>query len=275
MAPDIRENRGGYSIVEFTLSTASLYSFELSDVFPLASETGFDGLELMVTNKEDTQSIDHLSPLIDRYDLPVRSIHAPFLMAARKVWGDFRHKIEKSVSMAKALSADLVVVHLPYFWQLSYARWAHHNLNAYNRNSDIIVAIENAMQVKLMRPMNLSFFNSLRELRHFEHLVFDTSHFAIAGVDIIHAWDELKDKVSHIHLSNNYLKGFDDHALPFEGHLPLDRFLGHLRRDGYHGSVVLELGPGPLEARLGIDRIADNLSRSLSYCREHYGSAPS
>jgi sugar phosphate isomerase/epimerase len=179
-------------------------------------------------------------------------------------------KIDNSVSLAHALGAEVVVVHLPYFWQWGYARWIRCNLNMLSRASDITIAVENAMCLNIFRPLSLSFFNSLGELKYFDNLVFDTSHFAIARIDILEAWEELKDQVCHIHLSNNYMKGFDDHALPFEGRLPLDRFLVQLRNDGYQGKVTLELGPGPLEARLGEERVRYNLKRSLEYCRESY-----
>lgn len=230
----------------------------------------------MVTNREETQDARRVADLSDRYDIPVKSIHAPFLMAARKVWGGFHTKIERSLEMAEKLGAEVVVLHLPYFWQLNYARWVHRDFNSRSHADEVELAMENAMLVNFGKLFNLSLFNSLEELAHFDNLVFDTSHFAIAGVDIIEAWNGLRGKVRHIHLSNNYLKGFDDHALPFEGRLPLDRFLGVLNRDGYDGLVVLELGPGPLEARLGEERILQNLKLSLEYCLHHYqaGMAP-
>jgi len=233
-------------------------------------ESGFEGVELMVTKREDTQSTPHLRRLTNDFGIAVRSIHAPFLFAAKKVWGDPRRKIDVSVAMARDLGADLVVVHLPYFWQWGYARWASECLDSHAMGSGITVAMENAMLVNLHRPINLSLFNSLEEMKRFENLVFDTSHYAIAGIDIFTAWDELGDRVRHIHLSNNYLKGIDDHALPFEGRLPLDRFLRRLYRDGFDGKITLELGPGPLEARLGKERIVRNLRRSREFCEEYF-----
>lgn len=224
----------------------------------------------MVTSKEETQSTAHIRDLVDEYGLRIRSIHAPFLLAAKKVWDGPQEKIEKSVAMAHQLGSKVVVAHLPYFWQWGYARWAHRDFNDTYRDSGVIVAMENAMLVNLHRPLNLSLFNNLRDMSHFENLVFDTSHYAIARIDIFQAWEELRSHVRHIHLSNNYLKGFDDHALPFEGRLPLDRFLGVLRQDGFDGTIALELGPGPLEARLGEKRIVYNLRRSLEFCAANY-----
>ncbi|MEW6553057.1 MAG: TIM barrel protein [Actinomycetota bacterium] len=264
-----RDGGGEGKITEFILSTASLFSFELRDIFQLVREAGFQGIELMVTRREETQSTEYVKELSEEFGIAVLSIHAPFLFAAKKVWGGPQQKIAISLDMARELGADIVVVHLPYFWQWDYARWARHNLNSCG-GSGVIVAVENAMKVYVHRPLNLSLFNSLREMGHFDNLVFDTSHYAIAGIDIFEAWEALGGRVRHIHLSNNYLKGFDDHALPFEGRLPLDRFLHVLHRDGFDGKVALELGPGPLEARLGRKRIVDNLRRSLDYCIANY-----
>ncbi len=225
----------------------------------------------MVTKRADTQSAAEVAALASAHRLRVRAVHAPFLLAAKKVWGDHCGKIEVSLRMAKTLGAEVVVIHLPYLWQWGYARWLRRNLEILADKSGAVVAVENAMLVKAHRPLNLSLFNKLDELAGFPNLVFDTSHFAIAGVDIFQAWERLGERVRHVHLSNNYLKGFDDHSLPFEGRLPLDRFLRLLSRDGFSGCVSLELGPGPLEARLGEARLLSNLKRSLDFCRQHLG----
>ncbi len=234
----------------------------------LAREAGFRGIELMVTKREETHSAALVGGLAEKYGLAVESVHAPFLMAAKKVWGNYLGKIERSLEMAEQLGAKVVVVHLPYFWQWSYSRWSRRHLTRPSERDDVLIAVENAMLLKVRRPLNFSRFNSLHELQRFQNLVFDTSHFAIAGTDIFHAWDELKSRVCHVHLSNNYLKGFDDHALPFEGRLPLRRFIALLSQEGYSGKVALELGPGPLEARLGEERVVQNLRRSLEFCVE-------
>ncbi len=254
--------------IDFILSTASLFNFDLERICGLAAEAGFTGLELMVTKREETQSSQRVRELTGRHGLRVDSIHAPFLMGARKVWGDYAGKIRKSLQMAQELNARVVVIHLPYFWQWRYAHWLRSNLVRPSLNEGVQLAVENAMLLRVGRPINFSLHNSLQELAAFQNLVFDTSHFAIAGVDIFRAWETLKDKVRHVHLSNNYLKGLDDHALPFDGRLPLDRFLKSLSREGYQGKVALELGPGPLEARLGDKRIVRNLRRSLQFCLE-------
>lgn len=239
----------------------------MSDVLRMARAAGFEGVELMVTRREDTQVPGLVLRASEEHEVRIESVHAPFLMGAKRVWGDYRGKVERSVEMARLAGAGVVVIHLPYFWELGFARWMRQGMGSPARDDTVVVAVENAIMLKAHRPLNFSRFNSLPQLKRLPHLVFDTSHFAIAGVDIFHAWEELRDKVRHIHLSNNYLLGYDDHALPFQGRLPLDRFLAQVKRDGYGGKVALELGPGPLEARLGEKRVVDNLKRSLDYCR--------
>ncbi len=224
----------------------------------------------MVDRRHESQDPVRLKELADSFGLEIYSIHAPFLLASRGIWGRPLSKIERSVNAAKELGARLVVLHLPYFWQVDYARWLYHNLNAANRDSDIILAVENAIYLNVGKRLNLSFFNALDELSKFDHLVFDTSHFAIARTDIFEAWRVLKEKVRHVHLSNNYMKGFDDHELPQRGNLRLDRFLSELHADGFDGCIALELNPGSLDERFGRSEVVARLGEALEFCRESF-----
>lgn len=224
----------------------------------------------MVDKREDSQDLEALRSLQSSSGLDVCSVHAPFLLASRKVWGRPMEKIKRSMRLARELGSAVVIIHLPYFWQVEYARWLYHNVNQLNRETRLTVAVENAIYVNLRRRVNLSFFNNLDDLATFENLVFDTSHFAISHTDIFAAWDRLMTRVKHIHLSNNYLKGFDDHELPQDGNLPLDRFLETIAADGYSGIVTLELNPGSLGAKVGREEVAANLAGSLEFCRKHF-----
>ena len=60
--------------------------------------------------------------LRDYHQVPVCAIHAPCLLITQRVWGtDPWHKLERSAEMAKALDADVVVVHPPFVWQRAAA----------------------------------------------------------------------------------------------------------------------------------------------------------
>lgn len=255
--------------MELSFSNASLFSLPLERFFRLAGEAGFRKVEIMVTRDPETRDAHRLNRWAEDHDLQIGSIHAPFLWAAKRIWGSHREKIERSVNLALATGAEVVVAHLPYVWEMEYARWLNGPFIDYVLRCPVTVALENAILPKLGFPVNLSRYNRPERLKDFPFLVFDTSHFAMGGHDIHRMWDLLGDKVVHIHLSNNYLKGMDDHALPHEGFLPLGSFLRRLSRDGFPGTVVLELSPTSLEARLGERRVVSNLKRSLEFCLEH------
>jgi sugar phosphate isomerase/epimerase len=71
--------------------------------------------------------------------------------------------------------------------------------------------------------------------------VLDTSHLAVAGGDLLAAWDELADRVAHLHVSNNDGRGRDTHGLLDRGVLPIPEFLQEVGAGGFPGAVTLEL----------------------------------
>ncbi len=223
----------------------------------------------MVNKRLETQDAGVLRRMTEKHGIAVKCVHAPFLLVNHRVWGNYEGKIARSLALASELGAETVVVHLPYFWNLTYAWWLKNEINGFTRSNGAVLAVENQILVNVRDRVNLSFFNDLPGLKKFDHVTFDTSHFSISRVDILHAWEELKDRVAHVHLSDNRGHGFDDHALPLEGELPLGDFLGALRRDGYSGLISLELSPRALESSRP-ERVVPHLKESLEFCRSHY-----
>jgi sugar phosphate isomerase/epimerase len=72
-------------------------------------------------------------------------------------------------------------------------------------------------------------------------VVFDTSHFGVAEIDLFEAWDAVKDQVVHLHVSDNFGNGKDSHAPIGAGVLPLVDFLAEVGASGYAGTITLEL----------------------------------
>jgi sugar phosphate isomerase/epimerase len=225
-------------------STVSLFSRPLHDVFPLLAETGFDGVELMVTKDPDTQEPRRLSELAEDHGLAVAAIHAPFLLMTRSVWGsDPVGKIYRAIELAEQVSAPLVVVHPPYRWQTRYRDWLRERLGSLTESTSVRVAVENMFPVRV-RGRTLAAFHAIRtleDLEGFDHVVLDTSHAAVAGLDLIEALRALRGRLAHVHLSDNAGKGWDSHLPVSEGILPLDRFLDGLAAEGYGGAISLEI----------------------------------
>jgi len=125
-------------------STISVFSKPIDAAFPLFARTGFDGIELMVTNDPDTQDATRVRALSDDHALPVLAVHAPFLLMSRRVWGrDPLGKIDRAIELALGIGAPLVVVHPPYRWQSEYRRWLVEALPNVAAERGVRVAVEN------------------------------------------------------------------------------------------------------------------------------------
>jgi sugar phosphate isomerase/epimerase len=71
--------------------------------------------------------------------------------------------------------------------------------------------------------------------------------------------------VVHVHLSN--FNG-EEHRLPEDGHLALDKLLERLAQDDYGGVVTVELGPEVLHAE-DEAQVRDHLRQIVAFCRRH------
>src|SRR5262245_24770008 len=99
------------------LSTGSLFNFDVDTAMALASEAGFDGIELMVDWRRETYQPEHLQKLMDRYQLPILAIHSPFAKMVMPDWpADPVESIQRAVRLAETVGAKTVVVHPPGRW---------------------------------------------------------------------------------------------------------------------------------------------------------------
>jgi sugar phosphate isomerase/epimerase len=276
------------------LSTGSLYTYGLDRVFGLAKEAGFDGIEVLVDGRWDTRQADYLKHLMDRHGLPIVSLHSPFHFVQVPGWEqDPIWRLKRTVELAEALGAQVVVAHPPLGWlsislrvtgasnkrdfwvglPLSwfvgrpYARWLCDELEGFQRDTEVIVAVEN-MPRRRIGPLgfNLYQMTRLESLERFRHLTLDTTHLATHGIDILQTYEKLAGRVAHVHLSNYNGR---EHRLLQDGHLPLADFLRRLNQDGYGGIVALELQPDVLGA--GDDnQVLANLWAAVDFCRGHF-----
>ena len=250
-------------------STVSVFSKPAAEAFALVAEAGFRGIEVMVTNEPDKQDAGRLRQLGLDHDLPVEAIHAPFLLTARTVWGtDPIGKIDRSIELAEGVGAGLVVVHPPYRWQSAYRRWLDEHLPHLAERTNVRVAIENMFPLRV-RGRKMATFHArqtLADLEGFEHVVLDTSHAAVAGLDLHEALTRLGPRLVHVHLSNNAGKGWDSHLPLDQGVLDLELFLDALAASGFAGTVSLELD---LRRYLGDpDTLHEVLVASREFCQE-------
>jgi len=272
------------------LSTGSLYNYSTERVFALAREVGFDGIEALVDARWETRQADYLRSLTEAYSLPVLSLHAPFVVDIHGWEGDPVLRVQRTVALARALGAQVVVAHLPFryhwmsisstlldsrrlrlplFWpqRQEYARWLLQHVHDPSGGDAVQVVVENMPAQRLLGlRLNPWRFNNPQDLLRFNALVLDTTHLGTWNMDILTVYERLKARIVHLHLSD-----YDgrEHRLPGQGHLPLGELLRRMSADGYRGLIVVESCPQALGA--GEDaQVRRGLSDALRFCREHF-----
>jgi sugar phosphate isomerase/epimerase len=256
-------------------STASVFTRPLRAIFALLAETGFTGVEVMVTKDPATQEPRTIRDLAEEHGLRVDAIHAPFLLVTRSVWGtDPLGKVYRAIELAEQVGSPLVVVHPPYRWQTSYRRWLEEHLPGLERQTGVRVAVENMFPVRVRgrKIAALHATQTLEDLQGFPDVVLDTSHAAVADLDPVDALGRLQGRLAHVHLSNNAGKGWDSHLPVDEGVLDLNGFLGALSADGFDGTVSLELD---LRGHMADeDALREALVRNRTFCSTALASRP-
>ena len=152
----------------------------------------------------------------------------------------------------------------------SYSRWLCDELESFQRETEVTIAVEN-MPRRRISPLKFDLYQMTRleSLERFGYLTLDTTHLATHGIDIIQTYERLADRVAHVHLSNYNGR---EHRLLQDGHLPLADFLRRLNQDGYRGVVTLELQPDALEAG-DSSQVLANLRVAVDFYRRHFAAA--
>lgn len=256
-------------------STGPFWAFELPAALDALAEAGFTEIELMVTRDPQTQEPDLPGRLAEERGLRIASIHAPFLVITKTVWGmDPLEKVRRGTEMCQALGCDTMVVHPPYLWERAFARWLIHEAAGHTEETGVTIAVE-TMYPKWVAGRQVRAYRWLDPVELFNkchHVALDTSHVTVARRDILDAFRQLLPKLVHIHLSNNAGDGRDGHLELEQGILPMDRFLNEVRTSGYEGVISLELA-----VRRYVERPKDlvtTLERNRIYVESRLEGAP-
>lgn len=230
------------------LSTGSVFpNTELG--FQLAAEHGFDGVELMVNHDRRSQTPDEVKALVERYGVPVRSVHVPCLVVTQPVYGWTPDaKLRRTVEMARAVDARTVVVHPPFRWQRDHEVAFVELVRDLHRLDDgPAVTVENMYTVTALgRRIEPYLFADDKGLSQFPSLTLDTSHAGADRWDPVELYELMAGRVDHLHLSDSTATKGDEHLPPGAGVLPLDDLAATMVGAGYTGDVVLEVAIGRL-----------------------------
>ncbi len=255
------------------MSTTCVYPLGVEAAFRMAADLRFDGVEVMVSRDETTQSASALRALADRHGTRVLSIHAPVLLLTHFVWGrDPKVKLEKSAALAAELGADTVVVHPPFRWQSGYAEDFLDIVRATATATGVVVAVENMFPWKVAGRSMAGYVPNWNPIgMDCDAVTLDFSHAALSGVDGLEFAGALGSRLRHVHLCDGSgalddSRVFDEHLVPGRGSQPVAAVLRSLAASGWSGSVVAEVNTR--KARDAAERRA-MLQETLSFARAH------
>jgi sugar phosphate isomerase/epimerase len=271
------------------LSTGSLHSYGLARVFELSAEAGFDAIELLIDQRWDSRHPAYVQRLSKETALPVVTVHSPFVPYVEGWPSDPVGRLQESVRLAQEVGAQVVVTHLPLRVRAAkielfgfrtgplllpiflpnggdYRHFLLNGLAEFEAAAGVSIGVENMPAKRFLGfQLDIHALNNLETLTSMPHLTLDTTHVGTWGADLLAFYEQLKERIIHVHLSD-----FDgqEHRLPGSGHLPLAELLQRLTRDGYRGAVSVEVGPRVLQAE-DEGQVRAHLKRAVAFCRKH------
>lgn len=222
------------------VSTGALLLSPLGWVLEAIAEAGFAGAEIVMGLDGDTRDPDRVRAIADATGLQVPVVHGPYMLPLRHVLGmGYIEKTRRAMELADAMGAETMVAHAPFRFERGAVQWVAEEAAAELAEGHAArFGMENLFP---FRGRSWSLAVHPEELLAYDHVVFDTSHFATSGVDLFEAWRLLRDRVVHLHVSDNHGRGRDSHAALGTGKLPLTAFLRHVVATGWTGTITLEI----------------------------------
>jgi sugar phosphate isomerase/epimerase len=220
-------------------ATGPLLLSPLDWVMDAIADAGFQGVEVLLAHNPETRDPERILGYARESGLEVPVIHGPYMVLLRNVYGsEYVEKSRRSLELAAEVGAGVMVAHAPFRWEHRARAWSLAEAGAEAAELGTVFAMENLFPV---RGVCFSCVVTAAQLGAYAHVVFDTSHFGVAGIDLFEAWETLHPKVAHLHVSDNFGNGKDSHAPIGTGVLPLARFLAHVGASGWSGTITLEL----------------------------------
>lgn len=247
---------------KIVLSTGTLFHLSIEEIFCIAGNAKFDGLELIIDENKDSTDIEKLKKYIIKYELPVLSVHAP--LDNCEVFGDEASDIVlETLGIAKSLGSKVAIFHPSRKKYKTYQNDLRSSIRS-NHNNAMKIAVENMPKNNTNKNDATAYDPELLQ-KSFGDICLDTSHLATTKLDFKMKINNTIKSIRHLHLadSNFVSEGEDyfvDEHLPCStGKLDLKWLTQKLNKMGYNGMYCIELRP-KLFKDLKIEEIINKLS---------------
>jgi sugar phosphate isomerase/epimerase len=240
--------------MKILLSSGSLYTLPLEKAFQIASETGYDGMEVIISERfgfGQDKGFNLLSNL--KQVLPIYVLHAPFHVIPG--WENRKTAVLKTIELAKRISVIMVNFHPPRWFDLEikFWRWMYTvgDFQGELGGGKVAIAMENMpYRGKLLRFNPNILRRTMDVVRFIEkknlYFTFDCTHMGTAKANFEGNFLRLyrTKRVKNIHFSD--YRNQNEHLLPGRGTLPLKSLLNYLRESNYDEMITLEIIPQEL-----------------------------
>lgn len=267
-------------MIQIGMSTSCNFPMGVEQSFRLARIAGYDGLEIMVTTDPVSKDAAALNALIERYSLPILSIHAPSLFWMQLIGGrDAQLKLERSAELAAAVGATSVVVHPPFRWESSYAKDFERIVRETAANTGIEICVENMFPWKIAHKNLKAYAPSPDPLDlDVDAMTLDFSHASLSGRDSLEYAMAMGDKLRHIHLCDGRRSVddgnmHDEHLVPGRGTQPVAETLTYLVENGFRGHVIAEIGLHKIRnPQVRLDMLVETVAFAKQYIGQEHAT---
>ena len=238
--------------MKILLSSGSLYTLPLEKAFYMAADTGYDGMEVIISESFEQDEGYRLLRNLQEI-LPVYFLHAPFHVVPG--WGDRITALRKTIELAERISVPMVSFHPPKWLDLEikFWRWMYSVTDFQEElgGGEVVIAMENMPYGGGPLRFNPYILRRTRDLVRFIesrnlYFTFDCTHMGTAQADFEGNFLRLyrTKRVKNIHFSD--YRNHREHLLPGQGILPLGSLLNYLKESGYDQMITLEIIPQEL-----------------------------
>jgi sugar phosphate isomerase/epimerase len=212
------------------------------DVFVKLKAAGVDGIELLLPADFSDANFKTIKKLFDENEIGVNSVHQPLRWITKT---DVK-EIEKLFIFAKQFGAKVIVLHLQNAKGQIFNRKYLDVLHKLQEDYGIKIGFENTQKFAQVfnkkRYWDSKTFSDVMKKAEFS-VTLDTTHLADAGGNIIDFYNQNKDRIVNIQLSDYKAKWPKPllHLIPGKGDLPIVEFLGILKNNKYDGLITMEI----------------------------------
>lgn len=223
----------------------SYRSFRLDELFTIAKELKFDGIEYMATIPElfsDSQKVLRLSKT---YKVPILGVHAPLhlLFYTPEVFFNGLCKMIPSFSDCRVFNFHLSGFINPLHRNDAYFK----RFLSLAQKNDVPLTLESnpkefGLQYYPKTTWNPDFFANYC-IKNNLSITFDTSHIAHCNYDIVTFFKKYHKHIKLIHLSD--CTGDVQHLPLGEGSLPIRNLLQEIKKRKYNEQITFEINHFP------------------------------